>query len=78
VWTWVGKLLASTDPAAVSWYGAKHLLTPIAWYPTATNPDYVGGRYNLNINYWTTALQDLGNTCTIDSTEISVYSTISP
>jgi hypothetical protein len=66
-------LLASTDPAAVSWYAAKHILTPIADYPEETDPDRPGSDYNTNLNHWTGWLQAAGFPVTIDSAEISVY-----
>jgi hypothetical protein len=75
--TWIQNtkvLAASTDPAAVSWYTAKFILTPIARYPDQTNPDLPGGLYNVKLNNWTTFLHDsAGFACTKDSAEISVY-----
>ncbi len=66
-------LLGSTDPAAISWYAAKYILTPIAVTPLQTDPDNPGGDYNLNIVPWASSLQDSGFACTIDSIEMSVY-----
>ncbi len=67
-------LAASTDPAAASWYTAKFMLTPIARYPSQTNPDPPGGTYNPILSRWTTFLADsAGFACTRDSSEISVY-----
>ncbi len=75
--TWVEetkKLVASTDPAAASWYAAKFILTPIARYPDETNPDLSGGEYNWNLRIWTRFLSDqAGFACTKDSSEMSVY-----
>ena len=39
----LNMLLASTDPFAASWYAAKYMLTPVAYYPDKTNPDNIGG-----------------------------------
>jgi hypothetical protein len=44
-WVNTNMLLASTDPMAVSWYAAKHILTPIATDPYITNPDRAAARY---------------------------------
>ena len=67
-------LVASTDPVAASWYGAKFILTPIAYDPGNTNPDLPGSRYNTYLGNWTTFLSDsAGFPCTKDSSEISVY-----
>lgn len=67
-------LAVSTDPAAVSWYTAKFMLTPIARYPYHTNPDQIGGAYHTCIERWTTFLRDsAGFPCTRDSLEMSVY-----
>ena len=66
-------LISATDPCAASWYAAKYVLTPIAFYPIHTDPDHVGGNYNSNIVPWTNSLKDSGFTVTIDSSEISVY-----
>ena len=67
-------LMASTDPVAVSWYGAKHVLTPIAMYPDDTDPDYPDGRYNRFLNNWARYLRDDAELpCTMDPGEMSVY-----
>jgi hypothetical protein len=67
-------LVASTDPVASSWYAAKFILTPIAVYPNATNPDYPGGAYRNTLTNWRNFLRDSANRpCTKDSVEISVY-----
>ncbi len=67
-------LLASTDPAASSWYAAKFILTPVAANPNATNPDLEGGTYHNVLQNWTTFLRDsAGFACTTDSAEIAVY-----
>jgi hypothetical protein len=75
--TWVQNtkmLLASTDPVAVSWYSAKFILTPIARYPSQTNPDLPSSSYYIKLTNWTTFLHDsAGFACTKDSSEISVY-----
>jgi len=75
--TWIQNtkmLAASTDPVAVSWYTAKFILTPIARYPTQTNPDYPYGSYNVKLTNWTTFLHDsAGFACTKDSSKISVF-----
>ena len=39
-------LLASTDPAASSWYAAKFILTPIAIRPWETDPDLPNSKYH--------------------------------
>jgi hypothetical protein len=66
-------LFASTDPAAVSWYSAKFVLTPIAYDPNNTDPDRSGSDYRDALTTWTNYLRDQGLPCTKDSTEISVY-----
>ncbi len=66
-------LLGSTDPCAVSWYGAKFILTPIAVNPYHTDPDRPGSNYKNNLDAWTNCLRDSGFACTKDSLEISVY-----
>jgi len=66
-------LLGSTDPCAASWYAAKFILTPIAYYPHITDPDLTGGLYKNNLEAWTNCLADSGFACTKDSSEISVY-----
>ena len=38
----LNMLLGSTDPFAASWYAAKYMLTPVAYYPERTNPDIFG------------------------------------
>ena len=67
-------LAASTDPVAASWYTAKFILTPIARYPSQTDPDLPGSSYNTKLGNWTTFLADsAGFACTNDSSEMSVY-----
>jgi hypothetical protein len=66
-------LLGSTDPVAISWYAAKYILTPIAVDPANTDPDLSGSKYCVNLNAWTSMLQNSGFSCTKDSSEISVY-----
>ena len=66
-------LLGSTDPFAASWYAAKYMLTPVAYYPEKTNPDNVGGLYNKCLNNWINCMHDSGFAVTKDSSEISVY-----
>jgi hypothetical protein len=66
-------LLGSTDPCAVSWYGAKFILTPIAVKPYHTDPDRPGSGYKNNLDAWTNCLLDSGFVITKDSLEISVY-----
>jgi hypothetical protein len=66
-------LLASTDPVAVSWYAAKYILTPIAINPNNTDPDRLGSRYRNNLEAWKNYLQNVGFSCTKDSSEMSVY-----
>ena len=66
-------LLGSTDPFAASWYAAKYMLTPVAYYPDRTNPDNVGGAYYNCLNNWIKCMHDSGFTVTKDSSEISVY-----
>lgn len=66
-------LLGSTDPVALSWYGAKFILTPIATLPAYTNPDD-NYRYARTLNRWLEFLADsAGYACTKDSSEISAY-----
>lgn len=69
----LNMLLASTDPFAASWYAAKYMLTPVAFYPDRTNPDNTGGAYNICLNNWINCMHDSGFAVTIDSSEISVY-----
>lgn len=69
----LNMLLGSTDPFAASWYGAKYMLTPVAYYPDKTDPDNVGGAYNLCLNNWVNCMHDSGFAVTIDSSKISVY-----
>lgn len=69
----LNMLLGSTDPFAASWYAAKYMLTPVAFYPDRTNPDNEGGAYNECINNWINCMNDSGFAVTIDSSEISVY-----
>ena len=67
-------LAASTDPAAVSWYTAKFMLTPIAVSPNQTNPDLTGSAYRNCLTNWVNYLRNTaGLPCTKDSAEISVY-----
>ncbi|MDT3694870.1 MAG: DUF362 domain-containing protein [Ignavibacterium sp.] len=69
----LNMLLGSTDPFAASWYAAKYMLTPVAYYPDRTNPDNIGGAYNQCLNNWVNCMHDSGFAVTIDSSEISVY-----
>lgn len=71
----LNMLLGSTDPFAASWYAAKYMLTPVAYYPENTNPDLNGGygSYGTCLNNWITCMQDSGFAVTKDSSEISVY-----
>ena len=69
----LNMLLGSTDPFAASWYAAKYMLTPVAYYPERTNPDNVGGVYNECLNNWINCMHDSGFAVTKDSSEISVY-----
>jgi hypothetical protein len=69
----LNMLLGSTDPFAASWYAAKYMLTPVAYYPDRTNPDNVGGIYNECLNNWINCMHDSGSAVTKDSSEISVY-----
>ncbi len=69
----LNMLLGSSDPFAASWYAAKYMLTPIAYYPEKTNPDNEGGVYNECLNNWINCMHDSGFAVTIDSSEISVY-----
>lgn len=67
-------LLASTDPVALDWYASKFILTPIANYPLKTNPDNMGGTFNVNLTAWADYLKNTaGFPVTMDSNEISVY-----
>lgn len=72
----LNMLLASTDPFAASWYAAKYMLTPVAYYPEKTNPDLNGGygSYGTCLINWINCMHDSGFAVTIDSSEISVYS----
>ncbi|MEK7670767.1 MAG: DUF362 domain-containing protein, partial [Bacteroidota bacterium] len=68
------KLVASTDPVAADWYAAKYILTPIAMFPSWTNPDLPGGTYYNTLGNWARYLQDsTSHTVTKDSSQISVY-----
>jgi hypothetical protein len=71
----LNMLLASTDPFAASWYAAKYMLTPVAYYPEKTNPDLNGGygSYGTCLINWINCMHDSGFAVTIDSSEISVY-----
>ena len=72
----LNMLSGSTDPFAASWYAAKYMLTPVAYYPEITDPDYPITYYN---SYGTfllnsiNCMQDSGFTVTKDSSEMSVY-----
>jgi hypothetical protein len=77
-------LLASTDPFAVSYYSAKHILKPIATRENNTDPDYAGpytgdyGYYNIGLNHWYNWMTDHGShTVTIDEAQFSVYNSLS-
>ena len=69
----LNMLLGSTDPFAASWYAAKYMLTPVAYYPENTNPDNVGGAYYNCLNNWINCMHDSGFAVTKISSEISVY-----
>jgi Domain of unknown function (DUF362)/FlgD Ig-like domain len=71
----LNMLLGSTDPFAASWYAAKYMLTPVAYYPEKTNPDLNGGygSYGTCLINWITCMHDSGFAVTKDSSEISVY-----
>ncbi len=71
----LNMLLGSTDPFAASWYAAKYMLTPVAYYPNKTNPDLNGGygSYGTCLINWITCMHDSGFAVTKDSSEISVY-----
>lgn len=71
----LNMLLGSTDPFAASWYAAKYMLTPVAYYPEKTNPDLNGGygSYGTCLLNWINCMHDSGFAVTIDSSEISVY-----
>jgi|GEM_PF-721582 len=77
----VNKLLASTDPVAVSWYAAKYILTPVAVSPSRTNPDEgfgVTGNYSTVFGYWYNYIKDSTSfICTRDSAEISILTSVS-
>ena len=66
-------LLGSTDPFAASWYAAKYMLTPVAYYPDRTNPDNPNGVYHQYFTNWINCMHDSGFVVTKDSAEISVY-----
>jgi hypothetical protein len=75
-------IMASTDPVAISWYAAKHILTPVAASKTYTNPDRVysstPGLYDCPYTYafknWANYLITTKQmNFTRDSTKISVY-----
>ena len=69
----LNMLLGSTDPFAASWYAAKYMLTPVAYYPDRTNPDDVDGAIIMCLNNWINCMHDSGFAVTKDSSEISVY-----
>lgn len=71
----LNMLLGSTDPFAASWYAAKYMLTPVAYYPEQTNPDINGGyrSYGTFLTNMINCMQDSGFAVTKDSSEISVY-----
>ena len=69
----LNMLLASTDPFAASWYAAKYMLTPVAYYPDRTNPDLTGGWYGEYFSNWINCMHDSGFAVTKDSSEISVF-----
>ncbi len=67
-------LAASTDPAAVSWYAARFILTPIARNPGTTDPDNQNSTYHRTLTNWVDYFRNTaGLPCTKDSGEISVY-----
>ena len=69
----LNMLLGSTDPFAASWYAAKFMLTPVAYYPERTNPDITDGYYGMYFSNWINCMHDSGFAVTKDSSEISVY-----
>ncbi len=68
----LNMLLGSTDPFAASWYAAKYMLTPVAYYPDRTNPD-LPGWYGEYFSNWINCMHDSGFAVTKASSEISVY-----
>jgi hypothetical protein len=71
----LNMLLSSTDPFAASWYAAKYMLTPVAYYPEQTNPDINGGyrSYGTFLINMINCMDDSGFVVTKDSVEISVF-----
>jgi len=69
----VNMLLGSTDPFAASWYAAKYMLTPVAYYPERTNPDNPTSVYHQYFTNWINCMHDSGFVVTKDSSDISVY-----
>jgi hypothetical protein len=73
-WVYTGVLAASTDPSAVSYYTAKHVLTPLTMFATQTDPDRPGSKYNGNLTAWTDYLRNTaGFPCTRDSADMSIF-----
>ena len=81
-------LIASTDPCAASWYAAKYILHPIAYFPDRTDPDRseslctpflnpYGSKTIYYASFLRRTVDYLRNVsefpCTTDSTEMSVY-----
>lgn len=66
-------LLGSTDPFAASWYAAKYMLTPVAYYPERTDPDNPAGEYYECLTNWIDCMHDSGFAVTKDSSKISVF-----
>ena len=70
------KLLASTDPVALSWYAAKYILTSIAVDPANTDPEIEGSKYAEVLDNWYNYFNDSTEyNLTKDSTSISVFDT---
>ena len=71
----LNMLLGSTDPFAASWYAAKYMLTPVAYYPEITNPDYPYRLWFLRTFLYNSinCMHDSGFAVTRDPSEISVY-----
>lgn len=67
-------LLASTDPVAIDWYASKFILTPIADHPLDTDPDNIGGTFNINLTSWADYLKNIASfSVTLNPNEMSVY-----
>ena len=66
-------LVASTDPAAASWYAAKYVLTPVAASPLGTDPEGSSG-YGPIFRGWSDYLINAGFNLTYDTSKMSIYS----